>query len=164
LTGVPGVGKTTVVRKIVDRLASRAVRGFLTREMRSHRHRVGFRIESLTGPSAIMAHVDSPSRHRVGRYGVDVGAIDRIVEEALAPDPATEIHLVDEIGKMECFSRRFVTSMRLLLDAGRPLVATVALRGDGFIAEVKRRPDVEIIEVTPRNRDDLPGEIERIVP
>jgi nucleoside-triphosphatase len=164
LTGAPGVGKTTVIRKLADALAGREVRGFLTQEMRSGGLRVGFRIESLSGASATMAHVDFHSQHRVGRYGVDVDAIDRIVEEALVLDPATELHLVDEIGKMECFSRRFVSSMHLLLDAGRPLVATVALRGGGFIAEVKRRQDVKIVEVTLWNRNDLPGEIESMVP
>ncbi|MHC4339232.1 MAG: NTPase [Planctomycetota bacterium] len=164
LTGAPGVGKTTVVRKIADALADREVRGFLTREMRSHGRRVGFRIESLSGEVATMAHVEFSSPHRVGRYGVDVDTIDRIVEEALVPESTTEMHLVDEIGKMECFSHRFVAAMRLLLEAGRPLIATVALRGSGFIAEVKRRPDVEIVEVTLRNRNDLPGEIASIVP
>ena len=43
LTGVPGVGKTTVIRKVADALAARRVRGFLTREMRSRGRRVGFR-------------------------------------------------------------------------------------------------------------------------
>jgi hypothetical protein len=38
-------------------------------------------------------------------------------------------------------------------------VATVALRGGGFIAEVKKRADVQVVEVTQAKRQDLPGQI-----
>jgi nucleoside-triphosphatase len=80
-----------------------------------------------------MAHVDLPGPPRVGRYGVDVAAIDAVVDEVLAPRAGVDLHLVDEIGKMECLSPRFVRAMRALLDSGAPVVATIALRG-GFIA------------------------------
>ena len=46
--------------------------------------------------------------------------------------------------------------MRTLLDSPTVVVATVALRGGGFIAEVKERPDPDIWQVTASNRDDLP--------
>src|SRR5438105_11951431 len=46
LTGVPGVGKTTVLRRVKDRLAGKQLRGFLTDEIRSRRgERLGFRSE-----------------------------------------------------------------------------------------------------------------------
>jgi len=80
-------------------------------------------------------------------------------EDALAPRADVDLHLVDEIGKMECLSPRFVTAMRALLDAGMPVVATIALRGGGFIAEVKSRDDVEIREVRPANREALVEEV-----
>ena len=75
-----------------------------------------------------------------------------------SPD-AAELFLVDEIGKMECLSERFVAAMGRLLDAGRVVVATVALRGGGFIADVKRRPDIVPWGVTRANRDVLPAEV-----
>jgi nucleoside-triphosphatase len=69
------------------------------------------------------------------------------------------VHVVDEIGKMECLSARFVSAMTRLLDGGMPLVASVARRGEGFIADVKRRPDVEVWELTRTNRDEIPARI-----
>ncbi len=54
--------------------------------------------------------------------------------------------------------------MRELLDQSTPIVATVALSGTGFIADVKRRPDVELWQVTNQNRDALPTQLaERII-
>jgi nucleoside-triphosphatase len=70
-----------------------------------------------------------------------------------------DAYLIDEIGKMECHCPQFVATMRRLLGEPIPRVATIAPRGGGFIAEVKQRPDVRVVEVTQGNRQDLPGQI-----
>jgi nucleoside-triphosphatase len=156
LTGPPGVGKTTLLARVARDLDGRVVRGFLTEEMRAGRQRVGFRLVTVDGPSLVLAHVDFNSRRRVSRYGVDVEALDRIVEPLLAPDPDVDVYVIDEIGKMECFSTRFVDAVRTLLDQRRLLVATIAAKGEGFISGVKARPDVEVWHVTRENRNTLP--------
>lgn len=160
LTGVPGVGKTTIIERVAAALSDKRIRGFVTGEIRRAGRRVGFELSTFAGQKGVLAHVDVGSRHRVGRYGVDVAGLDELVEEALALDDGTDVYLVDEIGKMECYSAKFREAMGSLLDSGRPLVATVALRGGGFIAEVKDRVDVELWEATRGNRDEMP---ERIV-
>lgn len=154
LTGHPGVGKTTVIARVVEGLAGRALSGFTTREIRAGGERRGFRLETFDGKSAILAHVSLRSLDRVGRYGVDLAALDAIVEEALDP-AAADVYIVDEIGRMECLSEKFVSAAEALLDSGKPVVATVALRGAGFIERVKRRPDVELWQVSRGNRDSL---------
>ena len=163
LTGFPGSGKTTIVNKVAAALSGRRIRGFVTDEIRRASRRVGFELSTFTGHKKLLAHVDFDSSHRVGRYGVDVARLDEIAEEALALDDATDVYLVDEIGRMECLSPKFRAAMRRLLDSGPPLVATVALRGSGFIAEVKVRVDVELWEVTKENRDEMPDQIVRWV-
>ena len=155
LTGVPGVGKTTVLRRVKDRLAGKQLRGFLTDEIRSSRgERLGFRIETLDGRTARLAGVGLRSTDRVGRYGVDVGALDAVAVPALALEEGA-IYLVDEIGKMECLSRAFTDAIARLLDSSRPVIATVAQRGAGFIAEVKGHPRAELREVTRGNRETM---------
>jgi nucleoside-triphosphatase len=128
--------------------------------VREHAQRVGFRIAPHEGRGRLMAHVDFEGPLRVGRYGVDVAAIDAVAEQTLAVDPAVSVYLVDEIGKMECLSEGFVARMRALLDSDRCVVASVALRGAGSIEKVKGRPDVELWEISPQNRDAL---VERIL-
>jgi nucleoside-triphosphatase THEP1 len=86
------------------------------------------RQDHFDGTERVIAHIDFPKMHRVGKYGVDVGAIDEATE-LLADDPAVQVYLVDEIGKMECLSERFVAAMRTLLIGPKPVVATIALRG-----------------------------------
>jgi len=164
LTGVPGVGKTTVVRRVVGFLGDRPMRGFLTDEVRHTGRRTGFRISTIDGTSEILASVDLPSQHRVGRYGVDVPALERIVARSLHRANPDELVIIDEIGKMECFSERFVAAVRRLLESPHTLLATVALHGSGLISEVKRHPDVELWQITTANRDDIPARVVRWLP
>lgn len=159
LTGPPGVGKTTVVRRVARAFAGRRLRGFTTEEVREGGQRVGFRLTTLDGQDLVLAHVALRSAHRIGRYGVDLQALESILGTALGLDPAADAYLVDEIGKMECLSARFVAAMTALLDSRRPVVATVAARGSGLIESVKGRSDAELWAVTPRNRDELPQRI-----
>lgn len=156
LTGNPGVGKTTLIRRIAERLRGRRLAGFYTEEIREHGIRRGFRLTTLDGQEKIMAHVDFAKTYRVGRYGVDLAAIEAAAQASLVPNDATEVYLVDEIGKMECLSSKFIAAMRALLSVDKAVVATVAEKGGGFIVEVKSRADVELWRVTAANRDALP--------
>jgi len=158
LTGSPGIGKTTVVRRLAERLPLR-LGGFYTEEIREAGQRQGFRAITFDNRALVIAHVNARGPARVGRYGVDVAAIDRLAESTLKGGGDTELYIVDEIGKMECLSARFVAATGALLDGARPVVATVGERGGGFIAAVKQRPDVAVWEVTRANRDELPARV-----
>lgn len=158
LTGAPGIGKTTVVRRIAEALGGRRAAGFLTDEIRVHGERRGFRLVTLEGREWVMAHTDFPKRVRIGKYGVEVAAIEAAAALALALRPAIEVYLVDEIGKMECRSDRFVSAIQALLDSERVVIATIASGGGGFIDTVKARPDCVLWQVTRENRDRLPHE------
>lgn len=156
LTGTPGCGKTTAVRAVADRLGGRRLGGFYTEEIRSGGQRQGFRLIGFDHTETTIAHVEFESNHRVGKYGVDVAAVDEAAEKTLTLDAAIDVYFVDEIGKMECMSRRFVVLARRLLDAGAIVVATVSKKGGGFIDEVKQLGGAERWEVTRDNRDAMP--------
>jgi nucleoside-triphosphatase len=159
LTAAPGTGKSTVIQRLATLLSDVRLAGFYTAEIRERRERRGFRLVGYDGTEALIAHVDLPKAHRVGKYGVDVAAIDRAVDATLEPRGRIELYLVDEIGKMECLSDRFVASMRRILNDRIPAIATVASRGTGFIAGVKRRKDGELWTLTRANRDAMPGQL-----
>jgi nucleoside-triphosphatase len=156
LTGLPGCGKTTLVKRIVERLDGLCLAGFYTQELRGHDgRRVGFEAIGLGGGSTTPAHVASKSKARVGRYGVEIAGFESLIRKELAPDPEVALFVVDEIGKMECFSRVFVDLVQGLFERKSQVLATVAMKGRGLIQDVKQRSDAELITVSISNRDSL---------
>ncbi len=158
LTGPPGCGKTTVVRRVIERLGSRRLAGFYSQELRHRGRRVGFEAVGLGGDSGLLAHADFRSTRRVGRYGVELDGFDRLVRKELGRSGQdVDLFVIDEFGKMECFSEAFVAAASAVLDGPVPVLATIAAKGGGFIAQVKARPDVELLTVTSGNREGLVG-------
>jgi nucleoside-triphosphatase len=159
ITGPPGIGKTTVLERVVACLPPAAATGFLTRELRERGVRQGFLIETLDGQSALLASVRFDTGPRVGRYRVRVAALDAVAVPALTPRPGIRLVVVDEIGKMESLSPRFAAAVRVALDSPVPVLGTIARSGGALIAEVRWRPDVTLVDVTLENRDGLPARI-----
>jgi len=148
-----------VIRAVATGMHDWRLGGFFTEEIRAGGQRQGFALVTLDGRRTTMAHVDHGPGPRVGKYGVNVAAVDGMARSALVLSDKIDLYLVDEIGKMECLSPAFVAGMRALLDAGLPFVATIGLRGGGFLDEVKRRAGVVLWEVTRANRDAMPPRV-----
>jgi nucleoside-triphosphatase THEP1 len=159
LTGLPGCGKTTVVRKVAEHLRGLAS-GFYTEEIRDDRgQRIGFRVTSLDGKRGELARKGTGNGPRVGPYGVDVKDFERIALPSLEVEERGVL-LIDEIGKMECYSKEFLRRVEKAFESDISILATIPLRGgDDFIDKIRREKDVETILVTRENRDELPEQL-----
>ena len=156
-TGLPGCGKSTIIEKIVQRI-DRPSTGFFTREILDRGRRVGFSITTLNGQHGTLAHIDIRIRIRVGRYGVNIQDIEKIAVPSMRPENDNVIVVVDEIGKMECFSGLFKQTLMNILDATNTVVGSITLKGNAFIGAIKKRPDTLLISVSEKNRDYLVDE------
>jgi nucleoside-triphosphatase len=134
-----------------------SLRGFVTEELREGRQRVGFAVETFAGERATLAHVTFSGPPRVGRYGVDLEAFERVALPALAGVKEEEVVVIDELGKMELASETFRGAVADLFDRRLSLVATVHVARHPFTDALKR--DAELVRVTRGNRDELPSKI-----
>ncbi len=159
ITGLPGVGKTTLVKELSEKLRHLRPVGFFTAEIREEGVRKGFELISLDGRHGLLSHVEIRSHDRVGKYKVDVKGLDNFLGTISFFSPSTGVIIIDEIGKMECLSDRFKSVLEEILGSEQWVIATVALRGSGLIAEVKNREDVKLFEITQKNRGFLLMEI-----
>ena len=155
ITGAPGAGKTTLFRRLVDELRNLNPVGFCTAEIRKGGTRQGFRLCGLNGRTAILAHVGFRTGFRVGKYGVDVSGLEAFLNGLSLMDPHIGPVMIDEIGRMECLSDRFTETIRDILISEKQLIATIALKGGGLIAELKKRSDVQLLTLIRGNQDDL---------
>jgi nucleoside-triphosphatase len=162
LTGHPGSGKTTLIRRLVERL-NRPVGGFFTQELRAGHVRKGFEIITLDGRRGILAHVAIQSRQRVGKYGVDLAVLDRLavasIRAAVQGAGQRGIVVIDEIGPMEMLSQNFCDAVLEALDSPAGVLGTIVQRSTPFGDQIKRRPDINLIEVRRDNRDELLDQI-----
>jgi len=159
ITGLPGVGKTTLIKKLSEALKSFHPVGFYTEEIREGGVRNGFELISLEGKRELLSHKEIRTPFQVGQYKVDIKGFEDFLGSVSFFSPSTRLIIIDEIGKMECLSVRFQKILKEILDSKKWVMATVALRGSGLITAVKDRKDVKLFEITRKNRESLLFEI-----
>jgi len=159
ITGPPGIGKTTVIRKIAKALGHLQLAGFYTSEIRRAGIRQGFELIDLGGRRLLLAHVDIGGPFRVSKYGVDIAHFEKYLDEMDFIGNQADLLIIDEIGKMECFSEKFLNVINLILEAPRALIGSIAMKGTGPINSIKKHRDVQLVELSHHNRNTLADEI-----
>jgi len=151
VTGPPGAGKSRLIQKVIEFLQRDGfkVGGITCPEVRRHGRRWGFKIINLiTKEEGILASIDVPEGPRVSKYRVNMKDLERAAEwlRQMLDNPKFHIIVVDEIGKMECFSQKFCSVVRNLLDSEKPVIGVVSMKKSAhpLIAHVYQRPDTKV--------------------
>jgi nucleoside-triphosphatase len=159
LTGRPGTGKTSIIKQVIAGMKGEAG-GFYTEEIRSRGVREGFRLVTLDGQSAILAHINIHSPYLVSKYGVDVDSLDRVGVSALhQAAQQCDLVVIDEIGKMELFSASFRDAVLQIISSGKKILGTIMLSPHPWADAIKRQPQVNLIEVTRYNHHQVLEEL-----
>jgi len=160
ITGRPGVGKTTVLLKVVEGLRAGGfkVGGMISREVRKSGSRIGFEILDIaSGKKGWLAHIKQPVGPKIGKYRVNLNDLNSIgVKAILNALEKADVIAIDEVGPMELYSKEFVEAVKRVLESEKPLIGTVHFRvKHPLIDHLKKREDSEILEVTLQNRARL---------
>jgi len=163
VTGPPGIGKSTLVAKVVYAVRSRghAVGGCLTKEVRVGRERTGFMlIDLLSGNEAELASVKGLGP-RVGRYRVNIRNLSGLGASSLlrAADLADFI-VIDEVGPMELTSPEFRKGVSACLTTGKPMLIVLhESMKDPLMTEINEQTNKELLELTLHNREKIANEL-----
>ena len=159
LTGQPGTGKTSLIKEAIADMKGKAG-GFYTEEIRSQGVRQGFRLVTLEGNTAVLAHLYIQSPHRVSKYGVDIESLDRVGVSALRQaSEQCDLVVIDEIGKMELFSAKFRQAVLDTIDSGKRLLGTIMLSPNPWADAIKRKPQVNLVTITRANHHQVLDEL-----
>ena len=164
ITGNPSVGKTTLIQNIISKFDISAG-GFYASEVRNEEgKRWGFKITSLDGIEGIMASTDIVSKYKISRYWIDVEAIDRVgvtaIREAIKH---SDFIVIDEIGRMELFSKKFQDVATEALDSPKLVLGTITAKDTVITKKIKERQDTKIITLTRQNFMEIETYLERLL-
>lgn len=160
ITGPRGVGKSTLIRRILAELG-KPVFGFETKKEDA------LATEELGSPVYIY---DAGIEHRQTPDNL-VGwckqknptsmkeAFDRYSQRLRTPVPPGHIVLMDELGFMEGSSEEFCGAVLALLDGDTPVLAAVKDKDIPFLRAVRTHPNCRCFFITEENRDELFPEV-----
>ncbi|XP_032691190.1 cancer-related nucleoside-triphosphatase homolog [Odontomachus brunneus] len=179
LTGPPGIGKTTICKKVASTLEKKGSRfdGFYTEEMRDRNGtRIGFDVVRVKDPERRLSlarlknltEAQKDCKYHVGNYSVFLDNFETIALSALDSD--TDILLIDEIGKMELFSKDFKrkvmdiffgTSKKTFVIGTIPQIHKVPQQHATLFQKLHADERIKVLNVSYQNRNNLPKEIIR---
>lgn len=162
LTGSPGVGKTTAIRKILSLVAPNRCVGFFAEERLIGGRRSGFNIRTLSGREGLLSSPELGGEPRFGtvmpdgrrRLGVSLSFLEDVAcPEMLAGVSAGKGVLLDEIGPMQAISAAFRSSVELVLASDVFLIASVAQADDPWLSALRSAQREHIVVLTRSSRD-----------
>ena len=157
LTGDPHSGKSTLLSKIISHIEKK--QGFITQEVLKNGERVGFELVSSLNMRVKFATVESSSEVRVSRYGLDIETLDNFLQDLPAINRDSLLY-IDEIGQMQLHSEIFRSLVKDYLEAPNYFIGTISkVYKDEFIKAIVDNNEVEIIKITPQNRNQLESKI-----
>jgi nucleoside-triphosphatase len=160
LTGRPGIGKTSVLLRVIEILKDEdlLVGGMISQEARRGAARVGFRLIDITnGREGWLAHIHQESGPSVGKYRVNLHDLQHIGVQAIqsAIDEA-DVIIIDEVGPMELFSTAFKEAVTRAIESSKTVIGVLHYRArDPLISTIRTTPHIHIFEVTLTNRQHL---------
>ncbi|HTY47906.1 MAG TPA: NTPase [Methanomassiliicoccales archaeon] len=168
ITGLPGAGKTHALIKVIEMLETEGVKvgGMITEPIVEDSRRTGFYVmDWRTKQKSVLAHTDIQSKFMVGKFGVDLTILETVGVGALMKAcEESDVIVIDEVGKMEVESEKFVSAVKAALDVEKPMLLTLHKKSrNPLLQDIRRRDDVRILEVTPINRNLLPYKIMKLM-
>ncbi len=156
LVGSPGVGKSTLIRRILEDRAL-PVFGFLTRKEKDE-------WDPALGNPIYIYPADGPyirSRENLVGHCKDHRPVvyresfDRFAPRLWEPVPQGAVILMDEIGFMETSSEAFCEAIFRLLDGDIPVLAAVKDKDIPFLRAVRNHPKAQCYYLTKDNREAI---------
>ncbi len=155
ITGIRGVGKTTLVKRLAHDLSMLIIRGFYKEEIVEDESVKGFRIVSFDFNEQILAHIYIEGPDRIAGFGVNINGFEKFILPQFEDLRRTELIILDEIGKMECLSEKFCRLFDDLLNAAIPVIATYSRHSAFKFKDLKKRKNTTFLQMTMSNRDEI---------
>lgn len=160
ITGSGGVGKSTLIRRIIQELG-RPVFGFETKKEDSLAEEGNGSPVYIydAGKERIRTDENLVGYCKNKHFGTMKEAFDRYAAKLRLPVPENCVILLDELGFMESASEDFCSAVLSLLDGDIPVIAAVKDKDTPFLEAVRAHKNCRCFFITEKNRDELYQEV-----
>ncbi|RAO98535.1 hypothetical protein PW5551_09310 [Petrotoga sp. 9PW.55.5.1] len=169
LTGRIGVGKTTIIKKILKKLKPK-IGGFTVyKEGEIFNWNAFYLIESsYLIDEKIVLNLSEENRfaYRKENYFkwlVNTKAFDEVGVRLLSPSNFVDIIIMDELGRFELNAYEFQKKVYSLLDSKIPVLGVIKDESNEFLDKIRNRTDVEIFKITEENRESQYEDVYNLV-
>ena len=159
IVGPPGVGKSTLIRRVLDELGI-PVWGFETKKGQPSADGRGcpvyihmFGEERRESEENLLGYCENRCLE------VRKDTFDRYAARLCAPVPEGCVVILDELGTMESVSDAFRAAVLALLDGDAPVIAAVKHKDTPFLTAVRSHPRGKCFFIDGENRDTLREEV-----
>lgn len=160
LTGERGIGKSTVLNKVIQNINC-SLGGFI-QDKELNGDKTIFKVISLYNPF---------KTYIIGIYHIkkaflykDINAFNMISREILDKSfNSRKLIILDELGFMEEDSECFKKSVFKILDSNTPVLGVLKECDSNFVRTIKNRNDVQVIKIDKMNRDTIHEEIIKLL-
>jgi nucleoside-triphosphatase len=155
ITGVPGIGKTSLISRLHRDLSPLVIRGFYKKAIYEYQILKGYRLATFDFQELVLAHIHIIGPDRFNDFGLNLDGFEKLITNQLTPDPNVELFLIDEIGMIECTSPQFRQRILNVIDSKIPLIATLESFNVLDILQIKDRNNIAVLNMTHKNRDSI---------
>jgi nucleoside-triphosphatase len=119
-------------------------------------------MRTFDGQERVLASKGMKSNHQLGKYGVDINALENVGIPALKlAMMAKDVIVVDEIGSMEMMSERFRQTLLECLTSTKPVLATIRASSQPFSDQVKKFADTQTVTLTKANYNQVKQQVRK---
>lgn len=156
ITGNPGSGKTTLVKKLADFLLKNDVSfsGFYTLETRNKGKRTGFKLTIIPEENVYTLASLNPPGISFGRYYVKTEGTERGIK---ALKREANVYIVDEVGPMEAKHPDFMPAVKDLLETDKNIIAVIHRKMTDLVEKEN------LYRISPENRNDLYEKLKNLI-
>ena len=153
--------KTTIVR---DAALSKKNRtgGFYMEAIMAGRMNKGLMIRTLDGQDRMLASKTVKSNHFLGKFPVDLNALENVGVPALRLALTTkDMIVIDEVGTLEGMSARYKETLLECLNSSKPVLATIRSSNNAFTDQLKKLSNTQTILLTKTNAASVRAQIRK---
>ncbi len=155
LSGGAEVGKSLLIKRLAALVDLERKRGFFTESVYAEKKRIGFTVNGFNGETCQVASIHYNDEVRVGKYGVDLVALNAMMHACLPGTGSGYVYFIDELGKLECLSDYFCQCIDELLAGTSTALISSPMKGLALLARVASHSDVMQIKVSERNQAQI---------